>query len=73
MELMQGSKQLIKSADGLRSENQDSSLKLMSSDTNGHRTTETIKRSMNITNDKKNITIEISDEMKRKTTKESQY
>ena len=45
---MEGSRRLIKSTYGLRSETQDSSLKLMSSDTNGHRTTETIKRSMTV-------------------------
>ena len=46
MELREGSRRLIKSTYGQRSETQDSSLKLMSSDTNSYKTMETIKRSM---------------------------
>ena len=46
MELREGSRRLIKSTSGQRSETQDSSLKLMSSDTNSYKTMETIKRSM---------------------------
>ena len=43
---MEGSRRLVKSTYGLRSETQDSSLKLMISDTNSHKTTGTLKRSV---------------------------
>ena len=53
MELIEGSRQLIKSTYGLRSETQDSSLKLMNSDTDSHKMAETIKRPMVIRGQKR--------------------